>query len=109
VQIDYEGKSYLFDFEDIDVLQAKVVEAAGYRLDTLPDALERLEAGALQALWWLILAQNGVRCDIKKANVKFLKLAKAFAVAQAAEEAPEEAAPESPKAKRSNKSSGNAG
>lgn len=81
MQIEYEGKSYDFDMEDMDILQANAIQdATGMTIKQWQDELKELNPRALQAMWWLILVQNGhnPKSDLRTVNVKPLKLGLAF-------------------------------
>lgn len=89
--IEYEGKRYEFDFDDVTVKQAiKIEKHTGL---TLSEWGKDLEAGssavAIQALGWLVL-HDGRDIPIDDCDFKMVKLGEAFAKA-AEEEAAEEA------------------
>jgi hypothetical protein len=108
MQIEYEGTSYSFDFDEVDVLQAKAIKASTrMTLAEWEAALKVADPDAIQALWWLILVQNGhnPKSDPASVNVKLTKMAKAFkAAAEAEGEGAEQENPTSlsPRSRRSN-------
>ena len=86
MNVDFEGKTYALDIEDIDVRQAMVIKVkTGYNLLQWQAALEQADVDAIKALYWLMLAQNGVGSDIDQVNFKLIKFANAIKAAQKAE------------------------
>lgn len=89
--IHFDGKDYQFDPEEIDVRQAMVIKVkTGLNLLQWQAALEQADVDAIKALYWLMLAQNGVAADIDMVNFKLVKLMNAFNDAQKAEGEQEE-------------------
>jgi hypothetical protein len=90
--IEYEGKSYDFDFEEITVKQAiKIEKHTGMPLSKFTDAAaEGVDMVALQAVGWLIL-HGGRDVPIEDCDFKVMKLGEAFAKAAAEEEAAQKA------------------
>jgi hypothetical protein len=104
MQIEYDSKTYEFDFEEIDVLQAKAIKAATHMtIKGWEEALKEADPDAIQALWWLILVQNGhnPKSDPASVNAKIVPLARAFSAAQKADEAPAPDPTDTPRSKRS--------
>jgi hypothetical protein len=96
LHINYEDKDYTFDLEEIDVNQATIIHRkTGLTLFTLEEGLAKGDPGALRAIFWLMLAQNGENEDIDRINFKIVKFARA--VDAASKELAEKSAP---KAKR---------
>src|ERR1700761_6129146 len=82
MQVEYEGKTYDLDLEDMDTDEAAVIERSGVpNLQELENGVARGDLTALRAVFWLMLHQAGetVRIDrVKYRPVKFLRaLAKA--------------------------------
>ena len=81
--VDFEDKQYNLDIEDIDVRQAMVIKVkTGFNLLQWQAALEQADVDAIKALYWLMLAQNGVAADIDIVNFKIIKFANAVKAAQ---------------------------
>jgi hypothetical protein len=95
--IDYEGRSYEFDSDDLTVKQALKIEKhiGGPMLDW-EKGMATGRADCYQALGWLIF-HGGDQTPIAEVDFKFGKLAKAFEAA-AAKEAEAEKAAEAAKA-----------
>jgi hypothetical protein len=92
VIIEYEGKSYDFDFEDITVKQAmKIEKHTGLSLEKFAEAAaEGKSLVVVQAVGWLIL-HGGRDSPIEECDFKLGRLGTAFAKAAAEEEAAEKA------------------
>jgi hypothetical protein len=90
--IDYEGREYPFDMDDVDVRQSLKIEKhiGGPMGDFTAGLLETVRTDCYQALGWLIF-HGGDSTPIAEVNFKVGKLSKAFAAA-AEKEAAEEAA-----------------
>ena len=92
--IDFDGKSWTLDVDEIDVRQAMVIKVkTGYNLLEWLAALEKGDVDAAKALYWLMLAQNGVSADIDLVNFKIVKFISAVDKASKAERADGEADP----------------
>jgi hypothetical protein len=86
VNINYEGKDYGLDLDDVDISQATTI----YRKFNL--TLLGLEVGlregnpdALRAIYWLMLSQDGQRVNIDNVIFKIVKFANALQAANEAE------------------------
>lgn len=107
--IEYEGKSFDLDIEELEVDEARVIKRyAGMTLKGFEEGLAEGDPDALTCLYWLILRQNGEEHNIERIKFKPVKLARAVSVAQEAEaakakaeEAPKDEEPEAAPAKRS--------
>lgn len=85
MNVNYEGTNYTFDLEDLDLRQAKTMEAIGIK--NLQDLQERLGAADLDALtfgFWLMLSQSDKEIPITDVAYKPLKFMKALGVASGA-------------------------
>ena len=92
--IDYEGRSYDFDLDDLTVKQAiKIERHIGGPLDDFEKGIGIGNLAAYQALGWLIL-YSGDETPIADVDFKIAKLSKAFEAAVMAEAAKAEAAPD---------------
>lgn len=92
--VQFEGKEYQFDLEEIDVNQARYIKRhTGMTLLQLEEGLENVDAEAMAALYWLMLAQNGSVVDLQKINFKVVAFGKAISAAQRAEQEAAEANP----------------
>ena len=90
--IDYEGREYPFDLEDLTIKQALKIEKhiGGTMGDFTAGLTDTIRADCYQALGWLIF-HGGDQTPIADVDFKFGKLSRAFMVA-AGKEAAEEAA-----------------
>lgn len=80
--VEFEGKTWTLDINEIEVRQAAVIKVkTGYTLLEWQAALERGDVDATKALYWLMLAQNGVAADIDLVNFKMLKFITAVGAA----------------------------
>lgn len=99
--IDYEGREYPFDMDDLTVKQALKIEKhiGGMMGDFIDGLLEKTRADCYQALGWLIF-HGGDSTPIADVDFKFGRLSRAFTAAAAkeadAEKAAKEAAGEPP-------------
>jgi hypothetical protein len=85
--IEYEGKSYPYDFDDITVRQAIMIERhVGM---TFSEWSKSVGAGgdlaATQAVGWLVLLGGDLARPIEECDFKLSRLGEAFARAAAAE------------------------
>lgn len=72
--VKFENRDWALDIEEIDVAQAMVIKVkTGFNLLQWQAALEQGDVMAAKALYWLMLAQNGVGGDIDLLNFKVLK------------------------------------
>ena len=86
MNVEFEGKTWTLDVDEIDVRQAIVIKVkTGFNLLEWQAALERGDVDAAKALYWLMLAQNGVSADIDLVNFKILKFIAAVGAAAEAE------------------------
>lgn len=84
--VHFEDTDYQFDFEALDLAQARAIKRqTGLTIQGLIAGLESLDPEALVALYWLMRVQNGATVDINKVNFKVLKFGEALAAASAAE------------------------
>ena len=94
MNIDYEGESYPFEFDDITVKQAmKIEKHTGLSLTDWGDALaaeKGMNLAALQALGWLVLSGGAGAVD--DADFKLTKFGDAFGKALAVLAAEQKAA-----------------
>lgn len=99
MQITFEGRTWDFVLEDIDLKQAIAIQLTyGFTLDDWYKALENSDARALQCLYWLMLQQAGEIKPIAECNCKIMALAEAMTAAMEAEEAAARAAKEAEQA-----------
>lgn len=89
--VTYEGRDYEFDLDEITNEQLKVIQSRGLTLLEFERKLAEGDMGALDALWWLMVTQNGEKVSIASVKYKPVKLARAIAAAQAAEKEAEAA------------------
>lgn len=99
MNVEYEGESYAFDLDEIDVSQARYIKRKfGMTLMEMEEGLGQADPDSLVALYWLMMAQNGKAIDPDRVNFKILKFGLALrkAVDAEAESNPTqaEAAPE---------------
>lgn len=92
MNIKYEDKTYTFDLEDMDLVQAKVMKEAGFpSLKGFTDALAEVDLDALGFAFWLMLDQSGIKQDPKTLSFKPLKFLRAISEATAqSEDSPKE-------------------
>lgn len=84
--VDFEGRQWNLDIEEIEVAQAMVIKVkTGYNLLQWQAALEQADVDAIKALYWLMLAQNGVGSDIDRVNFKLIRFVNAVKAAEKAE------------------------
>lgn len=92
VRVEYDGKQYAFDMEDMTTNDAEVMEQAG--IPTLKALAERLSEGervALTFVYWLMKRQDGskARLDQVAGEFKPMRFLRALDEAQADTEEPE--------------------
>lgn len=81
--VNFEDRDWNLDVDELDVAQAMVIKVkTGFNLLQWQAALEAGDVLAAKALYWLMLAQNGISADIDLINFKVLKFI--AAVGQAA-------------------------
>jgi hypothetical protein len=79
MNINYDGHSYIFDLEEIDISQATVIKRKfGLTLLTLESGLREGDPDALRAMYWIMLTQDGQRVNIDNVNFKIVKFANAI-------------------------------
>ena len=89
--VEYEGKSYPFDMEDVTVKQAlKIEKHMGGPLADFQKGVGSGDLAAIQALGWLILA-GGDQTPIADMDFKIARFMDAFNAAATAEAAAEAA------------------
>lgn len=87
-----QDREFHFDLDDMDVVQARYIKRnTGMTPKSMFDGLKEGDPEALVALYWLMLAQNGIAADINKLNFKLARFGEAL---NAAAEAEAEAKPE---------------
>jgi hypothetical protein len=90
--INYDGKQYPFDMDDVEILQALAIEKhMGCSFDEWGKKLQKGDMKARQVLGWLILHPAG-EVPVEATNFKMVALGKALDAAYAAE-TPAEAEP----------------
>ena len=95
MKIEYEGRVYDYDLDDLDVEQSLKIEKhiGGTMLDW-EQGLAKASVACFQALGWMILHGGDLSVPISSVNFKVMKLATAWAEAQAAEAAAAEDEPD---------------
>ena len=84
--VEFEDKSWTLEIDEIDVRQAMAIKVkTGFNLLEWQAALEQGDVNAAKALYWLMLAQNGVNKDMDQVNFKVLKFIAAVGAAAQAE------------------------
>ena len=79
MKIDYDGKQYEFDLDEIDVSQATTIKRKfGLTLLSLESGLREGDPDALRCIYWLMLTQAGERVNIDNVNFKIVKFANAI-------------------------------
>lgn len=78
LEVEYEGKEFILDLEDMDTDEASTMERFGVpNLKALEDGVAVGDIKALTVMYWLMLKQNGepgVRLErVKCKPVKFLR------------------------------------
>lgn len=102
LDINYEGKEYKLDIEEITVQQARTIKSScGVTLMGLENGLAMADPDALRAMFWLMLCQSGEVQDIDRLDFKIVKFAQALDKAAGSAAETEEA----PKAKAGVKAS----
>jgi hypothetical protein len=90
MNVNYEGKTYAFDLDEIDISQATVLKRKfGLTLLSLEAGLREGDPDALRAMYWIMLTQDGQRVNIDNVNFKIVKFANA--IQQASEDEAEKA------------------
>lgn len=90
--IEFEGKSYKLDMDNIDVVEAMLIKTkTGHNLLPFQAALEECDPTALRALYWLMMKQKGVTMDYERVNFKIVQYVKA--VQEATDDAETEEVP----------------
>lgn len=100
MNINFEGKDYHLDLDEIDVQQARTIKRqTGLTLLQLQKGLEDVDVDSMVALYWLMMVQNGTTVDMNKVNFPVVKFGEAvinalMEEAKAAEENPTAESPE---------------
>lgn len=93
LHVEYEGKEYDLDLEDMDTDEARAMERFGVKsLQMLEEGIVSGEIDALIVAYWIMLRQNGepgARLD--RMRIKPLKFVKALLAAAAENKKAEEA------------------
>lgn len=85
--IKFDGEEYNFNLNDIDVNQAEqVYDKVGLTLMGLEEGLSIGHPGAMKAVFWLMLAQNGKAVAFEQVNFKIIPFANATQAAKKAED-----------------------
>lgn len=72
--VKFDNREWNLDVDEIDVSQAMHIKVkTGYNLMQWQSALEQGDVAAVKALYWLMLAQNGIGADIDLVNFKIIK------------------------------------
>lgn len=99
MKIHLDGEDYEYDMDEMTVQQARVIKVAfGFNLQQLQDEMASGNPDAISAVYWLMLAQSGVKADPKTVDFKITRFMKAIEDAWLAEH-PEDADPKSGKLK----------
>lgn len=86
MKIEWEGSTYTYEPEDIDIKQATVIKMhTGMGLVSWERACNDMEPAACQALMWVIKAQNGEITSVSEINCKPMKLIMAIGAGYVAE------------------------
>jgi hypothetical protein len=93
VIIDFEGRRYEFDLDDVGVRQAEKIEAhVGGPLMDFQMGLATASVKSLQALYWFITTSGNVDVPIATMDFHVIKFSRVASDAMAAAEAATEAA-----------------
>jgi hypothetical protein len=88
MKVSYDGTDYEFSMDDLDVAQATTIKRKyQFSLLSLEDGLKEGDVDALRCVYWLMLAQNGVRQNIDNVNFKVVPFINALQKATADEAA----------------------
>lgn len=100
LKINYEGNEYFLDLEDMDTNEARTIERSGVKnLKALEEGVGEGDVACLNALYWLMLVQNGEPgARIDRVSCKPIKFLRALGeasqeAAESGEEAPKEEPP----------------
>lgn len=94
MHIDWAGKRYDFDPEEVDVQQGIVIKMSfGWTMKAWQEALNEVDPQAIQAVFWLMRTQNGESCNLSEQNFPISKFTAAFQKAQEESEAVEATLP----------------
>ena len=96
MKINFEGKEFTLDLDEISVSQAKVIKVhTGQTLKSLGDGMQEGDPDALRAVFWLMHVQSGVSLDIDRADFKIVKFLTALgeAISEDDDVAEDEATP----------------
>jgi hypothetical protein len=89
--IDYDGRQYDFDLEEVTLAQlTRAFKAYGMTLMELEVGMQLGNPNALRAAYWMMLAQNGENVGLDRLSFKPVKLAKSINAAFKAEKAKDE-------------------
>lgn len=87
MKINFEGREWEFDGDDIDVRQAMVLHMTyGMTLSAWSDGMTGVDQRAYHFAYWLMLQQNGVIKPIGECNPKIIAFALAYTEAVTAED-----------------------
>ena len=88
MKIEFEGRVYDYDLDDLDVEQAmKIEKHVGGTLLDWEQGLEKVSAPCFQALGWLVLHSGDLDVPIDGLNFKVMKLARVWIEAMERERA----------------------
>jgi hypothetical protein len=84
MKINFEGKEYDLDLDEITTGQAKVIKVhTGQTLKSMAEGMQEGDPDALRALYWLMHVQSGLSLDIDRADFKMIKFLTAIGAADA--------------------------
>ena len=83
LEIDYDGREYTLDLEEMDTDDARVMERFGVKnLKQLEEGIGEGDLSALTVAYWLMLKQSGEPgTRIERVRIKPIKFVKALAAA----------------------------
>lgn len=99
--VNYDGKEYTLDLDELTTNEAKYIKhETGMTLLKLQEGLLEVDPDALTALYWLMMKQSGISCDMRRVDFKIVRFSEALINAISAEsgEEDEDEAESAPKA-----------
>lgn len=82
--LEFSGKTYTLDTEEITISQAMFIKSkTGLGLKSWQDAVGDADPDAVKALYWLMCDQSGERCVWERIDFLIVKFFSAFADALA--------------------------
>jgi hypothetical protein len=80
MELDYEGKKYTIDLDEMDVKQARTIKVAtGLTVMGLQKGMVEVDPDAMVGLYWYMKTTNGERCNIHDVNFKVAAFSNALA------------------------------